>query len=298
MSYIKKTQTLRRAIEVSEYHNGRYGAPGMARGKKGKATPEQMARQNQWQRARKCWQMLQHHFSEYDYFATFTWRPQERPPDMEEARKIWGRFLNKLRRRYKKAGIELKAIWNIEKGTKGAYHVHAVINRAPEADIMLAECWPHGKVIYKLVYEQGGQKDLADYLTKTEMNSSRVRESRSGHTRNLPLPEPKKEIVQKMETWDQIQVPAGYYVDPDSVREGINPVTGFPYRRYIMLRLKYGLQRNRFPEGYRPARKDRFDINEKGYIAKGRHTLKKARGPNLAPVPVNQLHNDSGGGRE
>ena len=30
----------------------------------------------------------------------------------------------------------------------------------------------------------------------------------------------------------------GYYVDKNSLIEGINPVTGYPYRRYILVKIR------------------------------------------------------------
>ena len=42
--YKQKSYDLGDIREVMEYHNGRYGAPGMPRMKKKKATPEQIRR--------------------------------------------------------------------------------------------------------------------------------------------------------------------------------------------------------------------------------------------------------------
>ena len=33
------------------------------------------------------------------------------------------------------------------------------------------------------------------------------------------------------------KAPKGYYIDPDSVRMGINPVTGYAYRHYTLIKL-------------------------------------------------------------
>ena len=46
MSYSKTIRRAKNAIEYEEYHTARYGAPGQARIKKKKPTPEQMAAVN------------------------------------------------------------------------------------------------------------------------------------------------------------------------------------------------------------------------------------------------------------
>ena len=52
----------------------------------------------------------------------------------------------------------------------------------------------------------------------------------------MPLPEPK---VDKLVRWKSEPKPKkGYYIS--QIHEGINPVTGYKYRRYTMIRLKEG----------------------------------------------------------
>ena len=47
MAHKRKTYRYRNAVEVEEYHTGRYGAPGQKRKEKAKPTPEQMEKVNQ-----------------------------------------------------------------------------------------------------------------------------------------------------------------------------------------------------------------------------------------------------------
>ena len=61
----------------------------------------------------------------------------------------------------------------------------------------------------------------------------RIREANYNISRNMPLPEPK---VDKLLRWKSEPKPKkGYYIA--KIVEGINPVTGFKYRRYTMIRL-------------------------------------------------------------
>lgn len=57
----------------------------------------------------------------------------------------------------------------------------------------------------------------------------------------MPLPEPKKKILFRWKT--EIKPVKGYYIV--KYYQGINPVNGFPYRRYTMISL------NDIPEGGR-----------------------------------------------
>ena len=236
--YKKKTTKLRYGIDVVEYHNGKYGAPGMKRQRRKKPTPEQMEKVNQYNRAKKVRMKLLHHFEPGDYFATLTCRADERPADMAEAKKWFAAAVRVIRREYKKRGYVLKWIRNIEVGSRGAWHIHVIINRIPDTDLILKKAWPHGKVVSQLLYEQGGYKRLADYITKNERTDSRLAESHFMTSRNLPLPEPEEKVYRRWHTWHTIRVPKGYYVDSDSFREGINPVTGYPYRTYTLLKLE------------------------------------------------------------
>ena len=224
-------------IEVQEYHDGNHGAPGQPRQKKREITPEDIERINQWNRERLCWRKLVNHFGKDDYFVTLTYRPEERPPEMEAAKRDWKQFCTKLRRRYKKAGMEMLWIRNIEVGTKNGWHIHCVLKRIPDLDIFLSECWEKGRVVIKLIYQQGNMKDLAAYLTKTPKTEKRIRESHYWTSRNLPIPEPEKKLIRGWKLEDKPRVPRGYYLEKESLREGINPF-GFRYRTYILVRIK------------------------------------------------------------
>ena len=158
---------------------------------------------------------------------------------MAEAGKDFSDALRKIRKAYAKAGYKVKWIRNIEVGTRNAWHIHLVINRIPDTDLILRKAWKKGKVICQLMYEKGEFKDLAAYLTKTPETDKRLRESEHDASRNLPLPEPEKKTYMHWKTWNKIRVPRDYYIDKDSVYEGVNPITGYPFREYTLLKLKW-----------------------------------------------------------
>ncbi len=248
----RKTYTFRRGgiIEVEEFHDGRYGAPGERRDEKRKPTKDRMQAVNAYNKQKRCRQRLLEYFDEGDCFATLTYQVSRRPEDMQHALADFQKMMRKVRREYAKRGKELRWIRNIERGTKGAWHVHLAVNEIGETASILQRAWENGAVYVSTIrlndkiYDEDFSK-LAAYLTKDENTKRsrdgkeerpRVAESSYGSSRNMPLPEPK---VDKLKRWREEPKPKkGYYIA--HVHEGVNPVTGHRYRRYTMIRLRKG----------------------------------------------------------
>ena len=236
MAYMKKIYRFANAIEVQEYHSGRYGAPGMGRQKKQKPTPEQIKKKNQRHKTDVCRRKLRSHFDANDMYITLTYARDARPPDMERAKEDFNRLIRKLRKEYRDLGHELKWIRNIEVGTRGAWHIHMVISRIRDADILVQRLWNHGAVHIQLLNTDGEFRKLAEYMTKTPLTDPRLKEANYSTSRNLPIPEPEKKVMAG-KTWKQKpRIPEGWYLDKESFWEGINPVTGYPSRHYSLLR--------------------------------------------------------------
>ena len=108
---------------------------------------------------RKARHRLRTYFYKNDYFSCLTYKVEERPPDMKAAKKDWSDALNIIRREYKKRGEQLFWMRNIEVRTKGAWHIHLIINRIPDTDVILKKAWTKGKVVNQLLYEQGEYKE-------------------------------------------------------------------------------------------------------------------------------------------
>lgn len=238
MAHCKNTYRYPNAIEVEEFHTGKYGAPGQSRQKKQKATPEQIERINQYNREKLARRKLRMHFQVHDYFTCLTYQKSDRPPDMAAAKEHFKQFMRLVRKEYRKRGYEVKWMRNIEVGTKNGWHIHLIINRIPDTDIILATAWTRGTAVSKLLYEKGEFAQLAAYITKTPKTDSKQRETSYSTSRNLPIPPPEKKIIYGWKLSDKIRVPKGYYLDKQSLREGINPVTGYGYRTYTMLKLR------------------------------------------------------------
>lgn len=233
--------------EVKEYHDGRYGAKGLPREKKRKPTQQQMEIVNAMNKAETARHRLLEYFGKKDYFLTLTYRVDARPPDMAQAKKDFTKLMDKLRRRYRKEEIELRWIRNIERGTKGAWHIHLIITGCRDTIRWVEECWSHGGIyaeqLEKSKYYEEDCSQLASYITKSEKvgekkedgsrEKPRLSESSYSTSKNMPLKPPKKK---RLARWPKkIHVPQGYYVAKS--HEGINPATGFKYRRYTLIRL-------------------------------------------------------------
>lgn len=246
---IKRTTTRYRRgeiVDVEEFHDGKYGAPGLPRKEKKKKTKEEMLKINLWNKARKCRQRLLEYFHPDDILATWTYRPEERPTDMQAALKDFQKAIRKVRGQYKKRGYELFWIRNIERGTRGAWHIHLVVNEIGDTASILQKAWSHGGT-WSAQIRQGGHydedfTDLANYMTKSEHTREerkdgepakpRIKESSYNTSKNMPLPEPK---VDKLKRWKKEPKPnKGYYIV--RIYEGINPVTGYKYRRYTQIK--------------------------------------------------------------
>ena len=154
MAYKGKRYHFKNAIEVEEYHTGRYGAPGQIRTKKKRPTPEQIEKINQFNKEKTARRKLRANFDIHDYFTDLTYRREARPPNMDAAKEDFRKFIREVRRQYQKRGQELKWMRNIEVGTKNAWHIHLIINRIEDTDIILAEAWKHGKVYNELMYQK------------------------------------------------------------------------------------------------------------------------------------------------
>ncbi len=247
---IRKTSTYRQGdiIDVSEYPDGRYGAEGMTRKKKRKPTPEQMRLVNHWNKVRRCREYLLRYFCKGDTFVTFTYQMKERPPDMAGAMKDFKKAADYIRREYRKRGYELFWIRNIEKGTRGAWHIHMVVNDIPDTGNILKKAWEKGYIHQIAIKDDNKWNDedfvkLAEYLTKDEYTREekedgtkgkpRIRESSYSHSRNMQLVPPKKDKLQRWKR--EVKPRKGYYIT--RIQEGTNPATGYKYRRYTMIRL-------------------------------------------------------------
>lgn len=234
-------------IDIDEYLDGRYGAPGTERSDKKKPTEEQMRKVNAYNKMRRCRARLLEYFNPNDLFVTWTYEVKNRPPDIKTAKKHFGDAIRQIRQCYKIRGRTLFWIRNIEQGTKGAWHIHLVINKIDGTEETVRKAWQHGGTyieeirLSEKLYDEDFTK-LASYMTKDEYSTEatkdggqskpRIKQASYSTSRNMPLKEPRSH---RRLRWKRVIKPKKGYVILHS-HEGKNPATGYPYRRYTMVR--------------------------------------------------------------
>lgn len=240
--YIRSTWDFGSTREVEEKHNGNYGAPGQGRKRKRNPTPEDIERQNQWRRERDLRHLIKWNFKKTDYWVTLTYRKGERPTWEQMARDVQD-AIRKMRNRYKKKGQELKYIYRLGIGKKGGPHVHILVNQIPGTVSILQDSWSHGHINIRPMDDQEDCQALSEYIAKPLEEYEPPKLKRYHPSRNLVRKEPEKKeihqrtVVDKKGKMNKIIPPKGYYVNKASVRFGRNPVTGFFYRHYTLVKL-------------------------------------------------------------
>ena len=235
--YKQLTFRLNDSNEYEFYWEGYGGAKGEKRQEKRKATPEQIERQNRFNKAKECRRTIKLNFAPGDLFVTLTYKAGEKK-SIDEVMKDITQFDRKMRYRHKKAGTEYKWMRVIEIGERGGIHIHLITTK--ESFDYINEAWTHGHPNYKRLYADGGYAQLADYMSKNQKNKQGELVKKGDYhystSRNLKRPIPE---VKRYSHWTMrriiergIKASPGYYIDKDSIRMGINPVTGKSYLYY------------------------------------------------------------------
>ncbi|MEY8518959.1 hypothetical protein AALC25_19090 [Lachnospiraceae bacterium 29-84] len=241
MGYFKTVVEAGATIEVTKSYTKRVGAK--ARGKKGKPTAEEIEKVNQMNAERTLRLKINNNFGVDDPFITLTYRPGERP-EPEKAKKDIKKLIDGLRKWFKKVGADLKWVCVTEYKKKAIHH-HLLVNHIEGQDVSkwVRRLWGHGRPHFKYLDGTGQYKDLAAYLiketSKTYKAKDGARKQRYSCSRNLATPEPKTEIIRKAKKWLPDPKPVkGYYIDKDTVYNGVDPFTGRAYQKYTMIRIQ------------------------------------------------------------
>lgn len=240
--YRRKTYDMGTFREVHNYYPANYGAPGCKRGKKKNKTPEEVEHQNMLQRVRKVRRLILMNFHPGDYHMVLNYRPEERPKDFKAARKDQTRFLDGMRKACKKAGVEFKYISITEKGKRGQIHHHHLI--IEDIDNMntaslVKRLWTKGNIYLSDLYESGQYEKLAVYIVKKETKDPDGWSSYS-RSRNLETPKEHTDSMKRRSWPKEPKAPKGWYIVKDSVQNGENPITGYPYQYYFMKEVGIG----------------------------------------------------------
>mgnify|MGYP000668284325 CR=1 FL=1 len=80
--------------------------------------------------------------------------------------------MKRVRKEYKKRGYEVFWVRNIERGTKGAWHIHLIIKEIGDTVSIIQKAWKKGatwatRIKESSFYDEDFTK-LASYMTKDE----------------------------------------------------------------------------------------------------------------------------------
>ena len=156
------------------------------RRKKCKPTSQVQEKLNQRNAAKHLTRMVRKNFTEDDLALHLTYRNGETPENAEQAQRDLSNYIRRLKRKYKKLGLELKYISCTEYGSKGGRcHHHLMISGGVDRDT-LEKTWGKGFANSKrLQCEEDGMACLSHYMVKDSAFYKRGNASR-----NMVQPEP------------------------------------------------------------------------------------------------------------
>lgn len=233
----RKTITTRNMKFTWDYLTGRSYVKGKGRRKKENVTPESIKRYNAKRAEIKLCALIDTNFTSMDWYLTFTF---EDKVTFAEAKHHMQNMIKRMQRLYKKNGETLKYIYVVEGVNR--VHFHMLINNAfPITTEMIETLWTHGYVDMRVYHGKAEDATaLAAYLlkeTKTENPEKlEVFKRRWYASTNLEKPKESTKTLVSNRWRDDIHVPDGYYLDKDSLVEGVN-LEGYPYRFYRLIKL-------------------------------------------------------------
>ena len=244
MPYFKTEVIAGRTIEVHKSYSKRIGDR-RPRGKREKPTPEEMEKVNQKNAETRLRRLINANFGCGDFHLILTYKRELRPNPQEAKQRI-EKFIRALRKEYKKVGADLKYI-HVTEYLSAAIHHHLIINDIENKNVskIIRDLWEWGNPKFTPLDNTGQYSKLAEYLVKE--TSKTYKESDSGHkqrwssSKNLIKPVTKTTIIKKAEKWAAEPKPKkGFYIDKDSIENGVNFWNGQPFQRYIMVSTDYG----------------------------------------------------------
>lgn len=215
-----------RTVKVSFPHGGR-------RRQKQKPTSEAVKKNNDRLAEKKLTRLINANFYPGDLHVTLTYAV---PVDPQEAEHQLGVWIRRVRRQFKKKGIEFKYVAATEYKNHRIHH-HVVMNYI---DLNIIDTlWTQGRVRCTTLDQSRNYKALAKYLIKETQKTFRepgnATKRRWKSSRNLIRPVIKREWVSVRELWKDPKPIKGYQIDPDSIRRYQNPITGIEHLEYDMI---------------------------------------------------------------
>lgn len=244
MPYVRKWIKSGPVIEAEEYfcirtpkHLRRLEIGERARRSKNRSpTTEQQKKLNNRNSVKHLCRLINANYGRRDLFVTNDFQDipllPDGEPDLEELKNRVGKYLRKLRKIYKDAGVTFKYIWVIEQATEQGRkrpHVHLLLPRISLDAV--ADAWEYGGCTPRRLDATKDFKGIAAYLSK-DPTLGMNHKKRWGASQNLEQP---KEDCRK------IEYPGGPIRAPKGFKEIVDKaywsdITGLiRYVRYIRI---------------------------------------------------------------
>ena len=226
------------------------------KGRRQKATLEQIERWNRAKRRKAVRLLIEANFKKGDLWVCLKYKKGTRKTAQEVSKDL-SDFCRRMRLSYKKEKQAFRWIARIEVGKLGGLHVHIICNAFKGDGLsLITETWAKiagsSRANIESLDGNADREQLTDYITKeaekdddqyhlpgTVEDRRAVLRIRS--SRNLIRPEPERTPLTKREfeklMTDGPKPAKGFIVVPDSVKRGENPITGMPYIRWKEIRI-------------------------------------------------------------
>lgn len=209
----------------------------------------------------RLWMLLANNFDSTGSHVTLTYAGKE--PEKDQAAADRKKMIAKLRKEFKRQGKELKYVVVTEYKNKRIHH-HIVMN---SQDVeMVTRLWGKGGVHFTALREEGDFHDLAEYLIKETEKTFRESDSqhkqRYSRSRNLIMPQTKRDETTLKEMTDEPEPISGYYIPKDRVRRYEHPVTGLEHLEYVEVALGEPRKYKQWPRGKVVSTKEYYRATE------------------------------------
>ena len=240
MSYMLEICVAGKTIEVCKYHTYRNHIKGEKRAKREKPTKEAQRKVNLRKAEKDLRRLMNENFKDGDLLLRLDF--SKRPAGSVEMQEYVSEAMGGMKKKAKKAGIDMKYIYVKEVGPRGGRHIHAVVSKVDTETIR--KCWPYGGIHIDPLNSGGQYRKIAAYFMKyaarTEETEGKLIGKRWYPSRGLRRPKIIKRVISAKKFREQVKKVDGYYLEKETVVGGISEFTGYAYFSYTLLKIEGG----------------------------------------------------------